>query len=253
MGPGPAPSLARLAGIHAVQPHRPGCVELALGDGCHGLLDVAMLADFALGAAVRAQVGRDQPLPTLTLTLEFERARFPPGLSVRAWSEPVRSSLGRAQGVLVSDGVTNGQCCATFTIPADAARLDPLPWEAPGSAVPAAVHEQPGSSEALLAAACSASGSSTTLRPAEAMLNRSRQVQGAVVFRLAASLPAALTGDDARLVSGHLQFLAPAGSGLPVSAHPEVLGEKRRTLFVRTEIRQGDRLVAAGSFVFRRG
>lgn len=227
-------------------------VELRVATPSAGLADVAAVADFALGAALRRRLGAGQGLPTVTLTLELAEGSALAGTWVRAWGGSVSEGLVRAHGLVLDPTGPVGHCCATFAVPPHATGLKLLPWEVGADrdvGEPTAVGPADGlSTEDLVAAASSVAGSTTTLRPVDSMLNRGGSVQGAVLFRLAAGFPRVPT----RLVSGHVQFLHPADARSPVTATPTVLAETRRTLFVHSLLRQQGRVVAAGSFVLRK-
>ncbi|MEQ4724165.1 hypothetical protein [Nonomuraea sp. B19D2] len=282
-----APWFAGMMGVEAMPTVGPATHELrceagdALGSASLGLLDIAMLADLALGAALRSRLGAGRPLPTLTLTLELDPVRLPTGTSVRGWSEPVTAGLGRTYGVILHEGRPIGRCLALFAVAESAPDLAPMPWETPGgarsaegraaetlseteramlAALPARGAPELGKdfswTDALLAAACTDDPDmpgDTLLSPNAAMLNRSGQVQGGVLFWLAATaaLAGAAAGGRPRLVSGRLQFLSAARPVSPLSASPTVTHVTRRTSFARTEIQQDGRPVASGEFVFR--
>lgn len=243
------PPSSTVPGIRSIPTDDPTAVELRLLARAPGLTDGAILADFALGAALRARLGPGQRLPTITLTVEIEPARLSSGTSVRSWAEPVHLGLGRSHGVFLHGGERIGHCSATFAVPQRGTDLEPLPWEVTQSAPPADGAE-PAAAEAVFARACSTDGeTATVLQPIPALLNRSGSLQGGVLFRLAASL----SRDDARMVSGHVQFLAVTEADQPVTVDSHPTGETRRTLFVHSLVRQQDRLLAAGSFLFRKG
>lgn len=281
-----APWLACMTGVESVPADDRTACELRLGAiadlgrASAGLFDAAMLADLALGAAVRVHAGARRPLPLLSLTLELSPVPLPADISVRGRGEPAADGLARSYGTVLGGGTVIGHCLATFAVAASASDRVPLPWESAGpAALPdvlpeslnmaeqemlTAVREvargEPGSARAwtdeLLAASCAVgpgSPAGTVLRPSAAMLNRSGQVQGAVLFWLAAFPPAAATGPDGmRMASGHLQCLSPAAPDVPLSASRAVLHSTRRTVFVRADIRQEDRPVASGAFTYRR-
>ncbi|MGC1212699.1 MAG: acyl-CoA thioesterase domain-containing protein [Micromonospora sp.] len=283
-----APFLALLTGVRSVptaaarsalsfDPRRP---SLSAGAG---LLDVAMLADLALGAALRRQVGGDRLLATITLTLHLGPATPYQDVAVPSSAGGIAHGVGAARGEFVRDGQLIGQCLATFAVGAGGAAATPLPWERsappPDAVVPpgglpdaltpderevlAAVGElaRAGTgdgrswSEELVAQRCMAgpSGGSVRLRPSLAMRNRAGRVQGAVLFGLAcASAVGTVTPVPIRTVSGHLEFLASAAADAPIDAEPVLLRATRQLFFVRSDLRQGDRLVASASFVFQR-
>jgi acyl-coenzyme A thioesterase PaaI-like protein len=266
------PWLATMAGVQAVATGDPSVAELRIGrpgPSGAGLVGVAMLADLALGAALRSRVGARRVLPTLTLTLELDPEPPRPWTSVRARSEPARGGLGRTYGTVLSGGTAVGRCLATFAVRSSAARLDPLPWEVP-EAVTAPADSAAGPStdaeqavltavrtldadrgrpwaDALLAKACTAGPDGRFLHPNAAMLNRSGQVQGAVLFWFAAASSSA----EGHLVSGHIQFLTAADPQAPLLASPVAVHGTRRTAFAHTEVSQRGRPVASADFVFR--
>ncbi|MGW2307534.1 PaaI family thioesterase [Actinomadura luteofluorescens] len=267
------PWLATMARVQPVATGDASAVELRIGyhgPSGAGLVGVAMLADLALGAALRSQVGARRALPTLTLTLELDPEPPRPWTSVRARSEPPRGGLGRTHGTVLSGETVVGRCLATFAVPGSAARLDPLPWEVPEAVTPLvhstaepltdaeqavltamrtldAEHGRPWA-DALLAKACQDGPDGRFLHPNAAMLNRSGQVQGAVLFWFAA----ASSEVDGHLVSGHIQFLTPADPWTSLLARPVAVHETRRTVFVHTEVSQRGQPVASADFVFRR-
>lgn len=283
-----APFLALLTGVRSVpsdtarsalgfDPRRP-----ALSAGT-GLLDVAMLADLALGAAVRRQVGDDRLLATITLTLHLGPAVPHQGVTVRASDGAIADGIGTAHGEFLRDGHVVGQCLATFAVGSGGAAATPLPWERsappPDAAAPAGgladaltpderevlavvgelaragTGDGPSWSEALVAQRCAAGPStgSVRLRPTLAMHNRAGRVQGAVLFGLASTTAVGtVVPVPVRTVSGHLEFLASAAADAPIDAEPVLLRATRQLFFVRSDLRQGDRLVATASFVFQR-
>lgn len=188
---------------------------------------------------------------------------------MRARSEPARGGLGRTHGTVLSGETVVGRCLATFAVPSAAARLDPLPWEMPEAVTaPAGSTAEPltdaelavltamrtldadqGRSwaDALLAKTCTAGSDGRFLHPNAAMLNRSGQVQGAVLFWFAA----ASSSDEGHLVSGHIQFLTAVDPQVPLLARPVAVHRTRRTVFVHTKVSQRGRPVASADFVFR--
>lgn len=246
MVPSIFPELSRAIGIVAVHTNDPATVELRLSGSAPGVVDVAMLTDYALGAALRGRVGLSRPLPTITLTVELDAERLAPGISTRAWSEPPSCGLGRASGIVLLGGEKIGHCIATFAVPQSRDDVPALPWEKTDDVPVVGVGV---SAEALLANLVSMDGDAVVLSPDDSVLNRSGTVQGGVLFRIAASPP----DPDAHLMSGHLQFLTAADRHSPVSAHQSVHGRTRRTTFTGVVVRQEGRIVAVGTFTFRRG
>lgn len=263
------PWLATMLGVTAGS--RKDGPELRLVERC-GLFDLAMLADFSLGAALRTRLGHGRVLPTLTLTLELDPVELGSGVSVLGGCDPAEFGLGRAHGGVLAEGKAIGRGLASFAVPRSADGLAPMPWETDNqepvpeqpldegeravlAEVRAAAKHARGRpwSEQFLTKACTGSASGLWLRPNPAMRNRAGQVQGAVLFWLAAAASRNAATDGAHLVSGHTQFLAPAGADTPVRARPEVVYRTRRTVFTRAVLEQHGQAVAAGTFTFRCG
>jgi len=232
--------------IRAVATSDPTAIELRASASKPGVMDAAILADFALGAALRRQLGFGRQLPTVTLTVELDAPQLPGQVSVRAWAAEASGRIARAHGVFRGLGQRFGQCSATFAVSQTVTELAPLPWELGTQALPGQPEDD--SAESAFASACTVTGRTSTLHPTPAMLNRSGYVQGGVLFRLAATLPDA----DATMVSGHLQFLSTAEASHAAVARPHVLEETRRLVFVHSVVEQDGRAVASGCFVFRK-
>lgn len=292
-----APFLACLMGVVPVQ-DTPATVELrldaavaALGAGV-GLLDVAMLADLAIGAALRSSRGLDRVTPTVTLTLHLDAVPAARDVSVRAWDTDSSSEVVGSRADVVSGGRVVGQALAVFAIPGSAARSAPMPWETGGTPrtprhasvgralqhltveereVVEAVEQAalgstqggPSWTEQLLARACTvpahegdaaATGAVTRLHPTLAMRNRAGAVQGAVLFALSATVAtAAVAPARVRVLSLHMDFVSAADAAVPVDAEPTLVRTTRRLSFLRVEVRQGGRTVATAGVVLARG
>lgn len=264
-----APALSCLAGVRA-EPVPGAAVRLGLPGGPTGLLDVAMLADLALGAAVRSRVGADRQLPTVTLTVQLT-APLPAASTVRVRAEgsAVGSYRQASAAGAVLDGETPvGHCGATFAL---GRRLQVvMPWEQRDRVEPDPLTEDrltdveaaalatirarnsTSAGEALLAAGCEPGGrdpSHLRLTPSTLLANRSGTVQGGVLFALADRSAALASAGD--LATGHAQFVSGADVAVPLDASSVVLRSGRRTSFVRTDVHQAGRLVATASFVRR--
>ena len=261
------PGLATLAGLTRVATEDPAACALRLGAPTAygmGLADVAMLADFALGGALRRLLGAGRILPTLTLTIEADAPDTPRNVEVHGHADRPVNGLGRAHGALFDDGSVAGRCLATFAVPRSGITADPLPWEEPGGsartdeaerAVPALARDlglspdgEQSLSEALLRSCCIDLEDGIRLQPSPALANRAGSVQGGVLFWLAAR--AARVG--ACGACGSLRFIAPAHIGEPMTATAHVSGAERGAVTAHTEIGQRGRLVASGLFTYRR-
>jgi len=278
LGVGPVPATSADSELRILPLPGPFPAKLAV-------LDMAMLADLALGAALRAQLGRELIMPTLTLSVELSTGGTADGLLARAWSSHVGSRSATAHGELCSGGGERvGLCLATFAVPKSPIPATPLPWENSGSTdrrppgaldpwsltvdereVLEAVRAVMGSAclsggcsltEALAASACSghtAGTGQTQLRPSSAMLNRSGRVQGGVLFGVAAAAARAAGHDvSLRVASGHMQFVRAAAADEVIDVSTVVQWSGRQFLFAQTDLHQNSQLVATGNFRLQR-
>lgn len=185
-----------------------------------GLTEVAVLADLALGGALRARLGATRVLPTVSLTLHLAAhlasARLPPGVRVRAWGDGPADGLADARAEVVAGDRLVGRALATFAVPDPPSCAPPLPWEVDAGEVP--------------------------------LRNRAGHVQGGVLFGLAAAGAGPAPG---RTVSGHVLFVAPASADAAVRTVATPVRTTRRTRFVRSDLHQGGQVVATAMFTFR--
>ncbi len=274
-----APWLACAAGVHAVGQRlsSPG-TDILLGydawPGPAGPTDLALLADLALGASVRASLGLDRRLATVSMTVQLDDV-LPDATQLRVGA-PRTSSTGEelalAGGSVLSALGQVGGCSAAF-VP-QARGLAPMPWERPEGdhATPIAVSAltaaerhavdnvrsaaAPGRSlveAALLAAVTARAGADDTaqLAPTALLANRGGVVQGGVL--LGFSIHAAQLADSGptELRTAHVEFVAPAGLGEVVTARCAVLRPGRRTRLLRVDLHQAGRLVATTTVLLR--
>jgi acyl-coenzyme A thioesterase PaaI-like protein len=271
-----APPLAVLLGARRVRrtqadleleldPDRPAATPL-------GPLDVAVLADLALGGALRARFGADRVLPTVSLTLHLAQPRPPADVRVRAWGDGSANGLADARAEVVAGGRPVGRALATFAVPARPGRAAPLPWEVepedharPPQPTPkerrlaadlvrAAGDERSWAEELLLRCCRRDDHEDRELLclPAPVLCNRAGHIQGGVLFGLAA---AAVNDDPApwstRTAVGHILYVAPASAHAPVRAIATPIHETRRTRFVRVDLHQCGEVVATATFTLR--
>ncbi len=284
-----APALGCLAGIRA-RPASAGCVELGFApppapQGL-GLLEVAMVADLALGGALRARVGRDRPLPTLSLTIALTAApSTTAGLTARTADIAIDDGIGTASAVLLDDNVPIGHASATFAIPTWGSH-PVLPWDRPEPMTsPAPLRRQDltaaehAALHAVLHAESARNGESCGDRlvressvtrvapgmagfrftPTPVATNRAGAVQGAVLFALAAQTAAAAAaattsaaGTGAQLTSGTIRFISGVEADTDVLADATVERATHRTVFVRSQLTQVAVVRAGAGFIFRR-
>ena len=234
-----------------------------------GVMELATMADLALGGAIRRKVGTATLMPTLTLTLELDRDADGCDAAVCAEAEPTIGGTAGAVGRVSSTDGLVGRCMATFVVGSCGADVTPLPWEINGppaasassrlgeeqltdgeAAVLAALEPaSEGSLEARLLRASwqSEDGRSrAAFEPGLALLNRAGHLQGGATVGLAVAAARAANPRPARLTSAHVQFVRPA-----LARRLQVVGRLvragRRISFVTVELSQDDRVVATGS------
>lgn len=225
-----------------------------------GVTELAVIADFALGAALRTRLGPATLLATLTLTLQLDDFAAGSEANVRAHSEPTHGAVAAARGEVVVGGLPIGACLATFALPTrESSGMPPLPWEqaAPaetteGAAVPASTARERSLGDALVAADLTRDGDGAATGRLDAsplLANRAGQVQGGALAGLAvAAARAAAARPAAGPVSAHVLFLRPAeAAALDVAA--SVLRAGRRATFARVDVSQGASLVASAQVV----
>lgn len=244
---------------------------------------LATLADLALSAAVRHEVGPHHRLGTVTLGMHL-MAPCPVG-TVTALAHPVwvdttdghghaRCELRDDDGGLV--GTAQGWF-AVLPVP-DGTRMPPALWEgeqAPpvpelspaelsaveqtvvraGEAALERARERgtlPG--EELLALGWSDPAGADRVRGSASvgpeLANRVRHVQGGATYGAAVAAAARAAGPGMRLADGHLQYLKPA-DGAALSVEARVLRRGRRAVFTEVELSVDGRQVASGQFAFR--
>lgn len=124
-----APALACLAGVGPTAEGTFGLTGApARWTTPAGLLDVAVLADLALGAAARARAGADRRMPTLSLTLDLAGSLPPPATLHVAADEPaIEDGFVSTAGTVRDGGRAIGHCAATFAL--GSSGFSVLPWE----------------------------------------------------------------------------------------------------------------------------
>jgi acyl-coenzyme A thioesterase PaaI-like protein len=237
----------------------PGMAELRV-ERVGSFLDLAVLADLAVGAALRARTGQGALMPTLTLTLQLLGPEEIEDVRVRAWAESLEGTVASARAAVVGAGGPLGSCLATFALAgAGATPGRPLPWEvdSPVPDEPEALGELSEEERTALAAldghgalagrVAAPEWDGTARGRLEAgplVLNRAGAVQGGVLAGLACAAARRAAGrESARVAALHLAFLRPAPSGeLRVAA--EVLHAGRRATSLRAEVMAGAAVVA---------
>ncbi|WP_191248085.1 PaaI family thioesterase [Amycolatopsis deserti] len=267
-----APVLACVAGLrHAASSPRSFTLGFASPPAPQrlGLVEIAMLADFALGGALRRRLGRTRPLPTLSLTLDLTGSPGAAGATLAEVGDiaVADDGIGTAAGVIRSENLVLGHCSAAFAVPSRGSQAE-LPWDSPDSATHPSVDlgELTPAERSLLTSARSAADTgrswadqvisdatvdergTTVLVPSEVMTNRAGAVQGGVLFAAAARCGA----PTARLVSGTMRFLAGVSAAKPIVLEPTVEHTTRRTRFTHVRLRQDGSVCAVAGLVHRR-
>lgn len=279
-----APPLGHLAGLHRMgsagdlfalsfDPGRP-----AMAGGA-GMLEVAMLADLALGGAIRNRVGLAIPMPTISMTIQFAAGRASEVFWADAeCSTQLAGSATSRSRLRTSAGEVIGDAQGVFSLPSlpyDGPGR-PMPWDSWAEQVSGGIDGEQGlhpAEESIVdqvAAHASGtpsrawgtthvgrqmamSGDTPAMTPTEAMVNRLGCVQGGALFT-AAVLAAATQGGfpvDA-LVTATIEFLDAAQLNDPILVPVTILRASRRSLFASVALIQDRRTCCHVATVFRR-
>jgi len=232
---------------------------------------LAVLADFALGTSIRADLDPATRLATVSMTLEL--AAMPRAGLVSAASRchgfvgEADGRIGRARVVLEDAGGELGYGSGAFMVlkPPPGVTLHPVPMRRRGDAEPALLGERElepdelsivrHADEALERAARSgqpflrhfwgllpeaASGGASCVMPNGPHVgNRVGYVQGGILFALGAATAMAALPETWKLSSVSAAFISP-GQGPALKAQASVLHQGQRVSVVRTEIRRSD-------------
>lgn len=286
-----APPLGHLAGLHhranvgggyglALDPDRP------LMAGGAGVLEFAMLADLALGGAIRTQAGLALPMPTISMTLQLApgRTRDVEWANAECTTRLERTATARAQ-LHSDDGEVIGDAFGVFALPK-------LPYDGPGRAMPWDVPPSVDESDArgslqevddtvassdpsfdalaqqILAHATSApayawgtthlaeqlsSSAGMELTPTQPMANRLGHVQGGALVTTAV-LAASQVGRFAveTLVTATIEFIDAADLDGRLIPDVAILRAGGRSLFASVTLVQDGRVRCHVTTVFRR-
>lgn len=270
------PWLACAAGVRAAGDPGATAGDTVLGygpsPGPASATDLGVLADLALGAGVRAVLGLDRRLATVSLTLQLHEA-LPAAADLRVRAARASSpgeELAVATGSVLSPAGQVGSCSAVFA--PQARGLAPMPWEVPQDGSPALPGDlEPSSDEllavdsasgtrahghsvveaALLGATTQDADAAVRLQPTALLANRGGVVQGGVLLGLSVLAAHRAVPAPAELRTAHVEFVAPAVLGEAVTARCELLRPGRRTQLLRTDLHQGGRLVTTTTVLLR--
>ncbi len=244
---------------------------------------VATVADLTMSASIRAVLGPQRRLGTITMALHHLEPVVTGPLTTEAVASRVevdeergfaRCDLRDPPGVLVA--AVEAWFVAMPTPPGKT--LGPVPWELPDDIpVPPVTAEELEPHERAAVDACEAAGRRAVaagtsvveellagnwtptgedvvrgeLPVGPAHANRGGHVQGGVLYGAAALGARRVVAEGMSLAEGHLSFLAPA-DGDTLVVESRALRHGKRTSFAESRLRVGDRLVATGEFAFHR-
>lgn len=277
-----APPLGHLVGLHrtetaddrfglAFDPSRPAM------KGGPGLLEVSMLADLALGGALRNEVGLEVPMPTVSMTVQLTAKAASRVSTADGEVTAVTGRSGTARSRLFSaEGEPIGDALGVFALP-------PLPFDGAGTAMPwdswtatAGNTGTPGGAASMvedldrivahalgrpeqawagayIAEHMSDRGPDAVLRPTMLMANRFGNIQGGVL--LAAAVNAAVRQSDftaSDLASTSIEFIGAVRVDEQLVAENCTLRHGGRSLFSEIRLFQSGKLCCHVTAVFRR-
>ncbi|GAA5063784.1 acyl-CoA thioesterase domain-containing protein [Nocardia callitridis] len=281
-----APPLGHLVGLHRIQdatdlfilafePTRPAML------GGPGLLEVAMLADLALGGVLRNEVGPSLSMPTITMTIQLAPAT---ATEVRTAAAEVTAVLDRTGmsrcRLLAADGAIVGDAAGVFALPARPydGPGRPMPWDSPpgeealDTAAPelgrsntdgcldsieahALTEPEPERAwgTAHIAQQVAATADSIAMTPTGVLGNRLGHVQGGAMVTAAVRAIELRTGFTAdELASVTAEFVGATTLDGLVVATVDVLKQSPRSLFARVALTQEGQLRCHVSAVFRK-
>lgn len=281
-----APLLGCLAGLTRVGIDRDKAFALALDParpamlGQPGFLEVAMLADLALGGAIREDMQEPLQLPTVSLTVEIDGQDVGSARSASASAGPyARHSVAAAGNIYDAHSKVIGRCQALFAVPQKSTAVLSMPWERIRNSSGQLEQSRPGiviDAASVIKAVTSHAASTPeetwssqhvkgriqieepsgvgTLSPDTTMLNRAGFVQGAVLFTFAVQQGATISAgfELNHLATVTMDFVAPARADNPILSRAFPTGRSGRTLFLRVELTQAGRVAAQANLVFRR-
>jgi hypothetical protein len=274
-----APPLGHLAGLHRVQASgqqyalafdlsRPAMV------GGPGLFEVVMLADLALGGAIRDRVGPHIPMPTLSMSMVLAPGRLREVAYADGECTTVSRSATSRSRLCTAAGEVVGNAQGLFALPALPYRgpSRAMPWDsfddvAPAPRDEATSRDREGVVEAIAAHAAGPSdrawgtshhaaqlstGVPRQLTPTALMVNRLGHVQGGSLLT-AAVLAAAGHGFPVDALAGAtIDFVDAAHLDDAVLAGVDVHRVGGRTMFTSVTLGQRGRTCCHVTAVFRR-
>lgn len=271
-----APTLGCLLGLTRVEDPRQFILALAadapvLGSCGPGIAEAAVLADFALGGALRHHLRSPVTMPTITLDMQWDPGCLPLVRLVRVPDEAITArerdrTLGVAGYLCDDSGRTVGRVQAVFGVASSGSEESrPLPWDgiaAPSSPAPGPVADTTEAATLIeawrhsmnirswadwhaseaVSEARQGSGHTAEIAPlSSAFANRAGHVQGGMVSALCVHTAAAaanLVVADACHLS--VTFLSPHPVSVGTAAHSEVQRVGRRTNVVLVRVQSAN-------------
>ena len=229
---------------------------------------LAVLADFALGTAIRADLDPATRLATVSMTLELAAA--PRGGTVSAASRlhgfigEDEARIGRARVSIEDGGGEIGYGSGAFMVlkPPPGVQLHPVPHRKRGDAEPPVLEERDLAPDELRILRHAeealqqqkqpflrhfwgflpeaAPGGATCVMPNGPHVgNRVGYVQGGILFGLAAATATAALPETWRLSLAAAAFISP-GDGPALRAQASVVHQGQRSAVIRTEVLRSD-------------
>lgn len=244
--------------------------DAAVPRGPHPL-ELGVLADLAMGHAVRAGVRDDVRLATTSLTLHRgspSTASSYVAVARVAALDPERRLATAAVDLHADDGTPVGLASASFALlPSAGQRVSPVDWSAlpdletlpdladlddEEAAAVAAVEDAARSGDLLDALLATGGGTDHVLVSGPHLENRVGHLQGGVAHALVTATARRLLDESFAVADARVQYLRPARRG-PVTVRAEVVRRGRTTAFVRVVLSQQDREVAEGTVTLAAG
>lgn len=245
--------------------------------GAPGVVEVAVLADLALGGALRSTAGAGLPLPTISMTVQWDAGALGLVRSAGASAPCLRAGTSSAAARLLSAaGEVLGRAQGVFAVPARpfTGAAATMPWDESPTTSPSGTvaaqeadpdvsarivdHAEHGAAEGWMSAL---TRSCTRWEPAgrgvfapdPVMANRAGAVQGGVLFGLAV-MAGGRAGhlDEADAVTASMDLLAPVSVTQALDVDTAVDASSTRTVFCDVRMSQAGRLVTRALAVFRR-
>ena len=245
--------------------------RLSYEAGEHDIGSLAVLADFALGMAIRANLDPATRLATVSMTLELAKYARPGIVSAASRCHGFlgdgEGRMGRGRVVLEDSAGEMGYGSGAFMVlqPPPGVTLHPVPLRRRGDAEPPLLAEgelEPDelrilrhADEAIERAARTAEpfirhfwgflpraepdGASCRLPTGPHVGNRVGFVQGGILLGLAASTATAAAPDNWMLSALAAAFISP-GHGPALQARSRVVHQGQRSCVIRTEVQRTD-------------